>query len=188
MIIMTTRFEKTKLLIAEQISKSLTREDPSHAANTMQWVLNLRPDADEIILLAGFGHDIERSLPDRYRSSMFASYDDYKHAHAARAGKLTAKIAQECGYSKEEVTRLIHVISEGEFQSNEPDVQLLCDADSISFFDNNLRYYLAIKGPELAKKKMMFAYERASDRAKQNIRQIMIQKPDLDLLRLGTKN
>ncbi len=66
-------------------------------------------------------------------------------------------------------------------------MQLLCDADSISFFDNNISYYIADKGRDWARKKMDFAYKRASQTVKKFIQQIMIEKPDLDLLSLGKK-
>jgi hypothetical protein len=182
---MSDKFTATKNRLATQIAQSKTREDPSHAENTMQWIAKLKPDADEILLLAGFGHDVERSMPDRYKNEMFKTYDEYKRAHATRAGTIAAGIATDCGYSQDEAKRLAHIIAEGEFQSDEPDVQLLRDADSISFFDNNIAYYLADKGPEWTKKKMAFMYDRVSERAKEHIRKIMSNKADLDLLKTG---
>jgi hypothetical protein len=184
---MTRKFQTAKDLLTKQIAKSKTLEDPSHAENTMQWIENLKPDADEILLLAGFGHDVERSMPDRLTNDMFSSYEDYKHAHARRAGDIAAEIALKCGYTRNESKRLAHIIAEGEFNSDDAEVQLLCDADSISFFDNNVVYYLSDKGEAVTKKKMSFAYTRASERAKLHIRQIMTRKPELDLLMLAIK-
>lgn len=181
---MADKFTLTKQRFAKQIALSKTLEDPTHAENTMLWITRLRHDADEIMQLAGYGHDIERSLPDRLTYDMFDSYDDYKRAHAERAGRIAAEIARECGYNADEVERLAYIIANGEFNSDDPEVQLLCDADSISYFDNNVTYYLKDKGSEGTRKKMAFMYERASERAKQHIRQVMTEKPELDLLNL----
>lgn len=152
----------------------------------MLWISKLRPDADEILLLAGFGHDVERARPDRYTRETFATCDEYKHEHARKAGEIATSIAIASGYSPSDGDRLAHIIAEGEFSSDEPDVQLLCDADSISFFDNNASYYLADKGPEWTKKKMRFAYERASDTAKRHIKEVLATKPELDLAEIAT--
>lgn len=181
----SSKFLRAREELRGAISRSLAPEDPSHAENTMEWVARLRPDADEILLLAGFGHDIERSAPDRYTNNSFDTYDDYKRAHARRSGEMAAEILVRAGYSKEDGQRLAHIIAEGEFASSEPDVQLLCDADSISFFDNNLTYYIQKNGQAAAKKKIEFTYHRASKRAKYYIQEVLRQKPALDLLGIG---
>lgn len=180
----TDKFLAAKNRIAAQIALSHSAEDSSHAENTMYWVQQIRPDADELLLLAGFGHDIERSLTDRYKHTMFASYDEYKHAHATRSGRLVADIMIEAGYSLADADKVARIIAEGEFNSDDPDVQLLCDADSISFFDNNLAYYLKDKGEADTNRKIRFMYDRVSDRAKEYIRTVLRAKPELNLLDL----
>lgn len=179
-----SRFIIAKAKLSDQISKSQSKDDPTHAENTMYWVRRLRPDADELLLLAGFGHDVERSLADRYRHTAFATYDEYKRAHAARSGRIVAAVIQEVGYTVAEAERVALIIAEGEFNSDDPDIQLLCDADSISFFDNNLAYYLADKGEADTRQKMRFMYDRATDRAKQHIKVVLHEKPELNLLQI----
>jgi hypothetical protein len=183
---MSNRFEITKAHLAEQIAKSKTPEDPSHAENTMHWISVLQPDADEILLLAGFGHDVERSMPDRYTFAAFGDYNEYKLAHAKRSGRIIMAMALDGGYSADEAERLRHIVAGHEFSSPDPEIQLLCDADSISFFDNNASYYLADKGEGWTKKKMEFMYDPASERAKRCISRVMSEKPELDLLGLGS--
>lgn len=178
------KFDAAKEKLAAQIAQSKTREDPTHAENMMYWVQRLRPEAGELLLLAGFGHDVERSLEDRYIHTMFASYDEYKRAHASRSGKVVAGILQEVGYATSDAERVRHIIAEGEFSSDDPDIQLLCDADGISFFDNNIAYYLQDKGEVDTKRKMHFMYDRLSERAQEHVRAILQQKPELNLLEL----
>ena len=65
-------------------------------------MLQLAPTADEILQLAAYGHDAERALADRLHQDSFETYDKYKCAHARRSGRVVARIALECGYTKEE--------------------------------------------------------------------------------------
>lgn len=177
----TNKFLLAKERLTSQIRQSKSEEDLSHAENTMHWVNTLQPNAGELLLLAGFGHDVERSLPDRYRHTDFPTYDDYKRAHAARSGQIVSEIMQQSGYSLNDSVRVAQIISEGEFDSEDPDIQLLCDADSISFFDNNLSYYLKEKGEADTRKKITFMYDRSSERAQKYIGDILADRPELNL-------
>ena len=89
---MSKNFKEASKKIAEVISHSKTEEDPVHSLKTRDWLLQLRPDADEILQLAALGHDIERAMPDRLQKNDFANYDVYKMTHAKRAGKLIQQI------------------------------------------------------------------------------------------------
>src|SRR5476651_1582935 len=175
---MSTQFEQLKKKLSEQISKSKTPEDLSHAQNTMEWVLKLRPDADEILQLAGLAHDIQRSYEERLTKNNFSNYDEYLSAHAKRSAEIASQFALESGYGIEEADRLKYIISEGEFNSQIPDIQLLRDANSISIFDNNLRFYLANKGKEWTKTKMEENYKRSSELARHYIQQVLLKKPE----------
>ncbi len=44
------------------MADSSVPEDPRHAENTLDWLLRLKPDADEPLQIATLGHDIERAL------------------------------------------------------------------------------------------------------------------------------
>ena len=147
-----------------------------------RWLLKLEPDADEVLQLAVLGHDIERALPDRLTREPFATYDEYKKAHAERAGRLVASIAKESGYSDEETEEIKRLIGEAEFLSADTEVQLICDADSISYFDYNIHFYLERSGEARTKQKMRFMYDRASVRAKTEINKILDGNPNLSKL------
>lgn len=155
------------------ISKSTNEIDLSHAINTQEWLERLHGSSDEIVTLAAFAHDIERALPDRMNLEDFEDYNSYKSAHAKRGGLIAEEIALSSGYSKKDAARLRDLITNAEFSSTDPDVQKVCDADSISFFDNNLEYYGAKNSLERTRKKAEFMYGRASDRAKQAIDKIL---------------
>lgn len=180
----STRFIDTKARILEQIKHSKNPEDLSHAINTAEWIVRLRPDADEILQLAGLAHDIQRSVADRLTKDDFATLDEYLKAHAARSGAIAAQLIIVSGYSEKDARRLEHIISRGEFHSDEPDVQLLRDANSISVFDNNTIFYIRDKGKEWTQEKMQQNYDNASSLAKKHIQDLLRKRPDQNLLSL----
>lgn len=166
-------FFKAKENITRVINKSKTPEDPSHAENVLTWLLVLEPDADEVLQLSAFGHDIERAMPDRYTLKDFSSYEEYKSAHAKRSGQLVKNAIEEAGYAIEDGDRAAGLVEDAEFSSDDPEVQLICDADTISFFDNNLAYYRKRYSSEDTKKKVVFMYERATPRAKKYVDELI---------------
>jgi hypothetical protein len=52
------------------------------------------------------------------------------------------------------------------------DADILRDADSISFFDNNLEFYISYKGFEEAVKQVAYKFDRCSPRAQKHIREL----------------
>lgn len=56
-------------------------EDPEHAQNTLEWLLKLKPDADEALQIAALGHDIERAFEDtKVRRDDYRDFDTFKVA------------------------------------------------------------------------------------------------------------
>lgn len=168
--------------MAKIIANSKTEEDPTHSINAWKWLLKLKPDADEITQLAVIGHDLDRAMPDRLTQDQFKNYDEYKLAHATRGGGIAKTMALENGYSEEEATRLAKIITYAEFGNENPSVNLVRDADSISFFDNNVELYLKRKGPEKTNIKMNFMYSRTSKEVQRIIDKILDTKPEIKQL------
>ena len=57
--------ECVKKKIEKIIKNSLVPEDPMHSKNTLEWLLKLKPDADEALQIAALAHDIERAIGKR---------------------------------------------------------------------------------------------------------------------------
>ena len=51
--------------IERVIAQSSVTEDSIHSKNTLQWLLRLKPNADEGLRIAALGHDIERAIEER---------------------------------------------------------------------------------------------------------------------------
>ena len=60
---MTELFEKTRKFVEESFKGN--KAELVHFDRTVYWLQQLRPDADEALLIAAIGHDIERAFKDK---------------------------------------------------------------------------------------------------------------------------
>ena len=142
-----------KKKIEEIIKKSSVPEDLIHSKNTLEWLLKLDPDADEALKIAALGHDIERAIEGRkVKRKDFKNYDEFKDAHASNSAKIMMEIMKECGVSKRLADDIFSPVRYHE-TGNTKRIDILRDADSISFFDVNLPHYFIRTGAEETKKR-----------------------------------
>lgn len=144
-----SNFEQIKKEIEKIIANSYGATDMAHAHGVLERVLKMKPDADEAMQIAAFGHDIERGVPmeNRPKSKDFANYDEYKVWHATRCAQLMEETLNRLGCEKDFVTRVKYLVQNHEV-GGEPDTDIIKDADSISFLIHNFDYYLEHKGPK----------------------------------------
>jgi hypothetical protein len=84
--------------IREVIAGSTVPEDPDHSRNTLEWLLELEPEADAALRIAALGHDIDRAVEERkVQRADFADYDAFKAAHARNGAAILREILRECG-------------------------------------------------------------------------------------------
>jgi hypothetical protein len=159
--------------IEEIISLSDVPEDYSHAKNVKKWVLKFRPNADWTLQIAAFAHDIERALPRRkVIRSKFSDYNDFKNAHALNSAKIVQEILDKYPPSCEEKNKILSLIKNHELgQSENSDLAVLKDADSLSFFKVNLLAYAERNDESEILSRMMWGYQRLSERARQIIKE-----------------
>jgi len=164
------------------IEKSLVPEDPIHAKNTLEWLLKLKPDADEALIIAALGHDIERAIEERkVRYKDYKSYDEFKKAHALNSAKILKEIMEECNVRKELVEDVFFLVSRHEI-GDDKRVDVLRDADSISFFHVNLPYYFIRNGMDETKRRCLWGYRKLSDNLKGVVAEFDYQNKELELL------
>ena len=142
------------------IKKSQVPEDPIHSENTLQWLLKLKPDADDALKIAALGHDIERAIEERkVRREDYKDYDEFKEAHASNSAKILAEIMNECNISKKLADDIVFLVCHHETGGTRR-VDILRDADSISFFHVNLPYYFLRNGIEETKRRCLWGYKK----------------------------
>jgi len=159
--------------IEDIISRSEVPEDYAHAKNVKDWVLKFRPDADWALQIAAFAHDIERALPRRkVVRSKFSSYNDFKNAHALSSAKVIQEILDKYPLSRKVKNKILSLIRNHELgQSEDSDLAILKDADSLSFFKVNLLAYAERNDESEILSRMMWGYQRLSERARQIVKE-----------------
>ena len=168
------------------ISKSRVPEDPIHAENVLEWILKLKPDADEALQIAALAHDIDRADERRkIQRSDFNDYDRFKAAHANNSAKILKKILDECQVKQliiVEARRLVELHEIG----GDPCSDLLKDADSISYFEVNMPLYYQREGYEETLKRCIWGYQRLSPKMKQICQKITYSQYPLDKILKAT--
>ena len=148
------------------ISKSGVPEDPVHAENVLEWILKLRPDANEAMQIAALAHDIDRAVEKRkILRSDFNDYDAFKAAHAKNSARILGEILNECCVEQtiiDEACRLVERHEAGGDLCSD----LLKDADSISYFEVNMPLYFQREGYEETLKRCIWGYHRLSPKMK----------------------
>jgi hypothetical protein len=168
--------------IEEIISKSLVPEDPAHARNTLEWLLKLKPDADQALKIAVLGHDIERAIEERkVRPQNYPSYDDFKRAHALNSAQILREIMKECNINEELAEEVFSLVRYHE-TGGDSRTDILRDADSISFFQVNLPDYFVRNGVEETKRRCLWGYKRLPADLKKVVDGFSYQDKELEAL------
>ncbi len=140
---------------------------PQHLRRTVDWVRALRPDADEALIIAALCHDIERSEKHRQgkvipRSGAITG-EVFLRNHQERSGRIMKEFLILAGTDSDFADRVEYLVSKHEVGGDD-DQNLLKDADSLSFFENNIDHFLEDILPETGKeeviRKFKWMYER----------------------------
>ncbi len=162
------------------ISKSSVPEDPIHAENVLEWLLKLKPDADEALQIAALAHDIDRADGKRkIQRADFNDYDQFKAAHAHNSAKILKEILHECQVEQSIVDEACRLVERHEI-GGDAHADLLKDADSISYFEVNMPLYFQREGYEETLKRCIWGYQRLSPNMKGICRQITYSHYSLD--------
>ncbi|MCK4488187.1 MAG: DUF4202 family protein, partial [Desulfobacterales bacterium] len=104
-------------------------EDPRHAENTLDWLLRLKPDADDALQVAALGHDIERAIEARkVKQADFSDYDGFKAAHARNSAEILKEIMEDCGVPQDLASEVYSLVCRHE-TGGHPPADLIKDAD-----------------------------------------------------------
>lgn len=155
-------------LIEEWIEKNFPL--PAHLLRTEYWLLELDPDAGDALRVAALLHDVDRvfALAPGEELPVAGSYDSEELLawHSARSARCAASLLEGFGASREfieEVSALIAVHEVG----GAPRADLLMEADSISFLENNVGFFVREITPDVeeARAKTEYMYRRIRSEA-----------------------
>ena len=171
-----------KKKVVEIIKKSLVPEDLPHSKNTLKWLLKLKPNADEALKITALSHDIERAIKERkIKRGDYKSFEKFKDAHALNSANIMKEIMQDCNMSKELINDVYYLVRHHEKGGNNR-VDVLKDADTISFFDVNLQYYFKRNNIQETKNRLIWGYNRLSNKLKRIVTEFSYQDKKLKSL------
>jgi len=164
------------------LSNSPVPEDYDHALNVLEWVRRLQPDSGAALQLAALGHDLERALPNRkvWRRE-FDTYDSFKRAHAENSAVIMRELLAKYPLDKDIVARVCYLIRYHEFgKDDDPELVVLKDADSLSFFEINLPHYFRREGERETFSRMQWGFRRLSERARRYLQSMKYEEEILN--------
>jgi len=140
------------------------------------------PHADEALQLAALGHDVERAIESqRVKKNRFRSFDEFKAAHATNSSRVLQSMLEECRVEKgviEEVCRLVRLHETGGDERSD----ILRNADSLSYFQDNIPFYFSRNGWMDTKRRSMWGYARLSPHLRQIVARFRYESEDLNAL------
>ena len=167
--------------VLHDLSMPLVKADFEHALDVWQWVLRLAPNAGLAVQLAALFHDIERliSEPQRRIEHTAADYQAFKNAHAEQGARLAEQVLCACDIdaaTRGEVARLIRQHELPHEPARAGDLQLLADADALSFFSLNSPGFADYYGPEHTRKKVRYSLGRMSSEAVRRLAAVRLRE------------
>ncbi|MFM2070754.1 MAG: hypothetical protein RLZZ623_1017 [Actinomycetota bacterium] len=110
----------------------------AHGRLAVEWVEFLRPDADELVLIAARAHhlrrwEVARSTYPEGRTGYLAWKRDQRHRHATDV----AQLMEAAHYPPEEIERVQALVRRDRLASD-PDAQLVEDAACLVFIETQL--------------------------------------------------
>ncbi|MFA6553254.1 MAG: HD domain-containing protein [Patescibacteria group bacterium] len=143
-----------------------------HFRRAAYWVKQLRSDADEAMLIAALGHDAERVFHGHTDPKAGENLHEpaYLKKHQEGGADIVGDFLQKSGADQKLVDRVRMLIARHE-EGGTDDQNVIKDADSVSFFENNIDHFLndLLKkcGRENVKDKFQWMFSRiTSERAK----------------------
>lgn len=124
---------KTEGWVVDLLEKVENHNDIRHAKQTVYWVKQLKPDADEAMLIAAVAHDIERAVYGDWKAGSDDPEALRKHQDLSAAE--IEKFLKSEGVDEETIERVKYLVANHE-TGGDDDQNVLCDADVLSFFED----------------------------------------------------
>ncbi|MFZ2189995.1 MAG: HD domain-containing protein [Candidatus Magasanikiibacteriota bacterium] len=159
-------YEKVKQFVDQSFGKV-----SPHFERTVYWMKELKPDADEAMFIAAYGHDIHRAFrkersPEKFFKNIELNNPDYIEEHQKVGAEMMANFLRKNKYNEKDVLRIYEMINLHE-TGGTPESDILKDADSISYLEkeglHNLKI-IPILGFDKIKNKIDWMYNRISSK------------------------
>jgi hypothetical protein len=166
-------YDKVEKFVVDSFTKVGKEKSIPHFLRTKHWLLELKSDADEAFCISAVAHDIERAFrdPNNDKAETAGFLDDFfLKYHPQKGAEIIGEFLKSQNADEELIERVKFIISKHE-TGGDDDQNLLKDADSISFFENNTDGFVKMAeeiGKEKVKEKFEWMFNRiTNDRAKE---------------------
>jgi hypothetical protein len=184
---MTKLYNKVKRFVEESFEKCGFKKQIKHLKRTVYWIKRLKPDADEALLIAAISHDIGTAykweeMQKATKKEGFISKKRIKK-HQEESSKIIGEFLKKHNMNSKTIARVKMLVSRHEEGGNK-DQNLLKDADSISFLENNVDIFLKrVKdvGKEKVRQKFNLMYNRITLKKAKKIARPWYKKAMSDL-------
>ena len=156
--------EPVDRFVAASFADDPGRLNLRHLRRTLHWLLVLAPEADEGLQIAALAHDLQRAFRAGEPEGAGGFLDPvFLGHHQQRGGAIIADFLRQQGAGEELAERVRTLVSRHE-EGGTDEQNLLRDADSVSFFENNCDYFLRVlaagEGAAAVRAKFAWMYER----------------------------
>ena len=174
---MNKYLELVKKYINKGCADTGSNRDTKHHERTLYWLLQLKPDSDEVLQIAAYSHDAERVFRTAQYDNISKSdkgFRDENHLehHQNIGAKIVSDFLLKNGADKKLAEHVLFLISKHEVGGDD-DQNLLKDADSLSFFENNVEFFLTKQvekmGKDKVRDKFNWMYERITSESAKEI-------------------
>ena len=124
-------YNKAERFVIDTLQKIDNQNDIIHAQRTVHWVKQLKPDADEALLVSAVAHDIERAIYGDWKKG--SDDPEALRKHQDLSATEIEKFLRSENIKEEFIARVKHLVAHHE-EGGDDDQNVLCDADCLSFF------------------------------------------------------
>lgn len=162
--------EKVKQFINESFAKSDYPNTPDHLQRTLDWLLKLKPDADEAMQIAAYSHDIARAFATTSFEDKPFDDREYLYIHQKTGAEMVAKFLTEQGYDQHNIQRVYNMVNRHE-DGGDGESDIIKDSDSLSYLEKPAHIkpeFIEKLGRAQVKYKVDYMHNRiATDRARE---------------------
>jgi len=160
--------DKIKQFVSESFGRGINEKGMKHFERTIYWVKQLKPNADEPILIAAYAHDIARAFRKKNSEETFKDkeFNDsgILKEHQEEGAQIITEFLKREDYNENLINRVYNMIRYHE-EGGDEESNLIKDADSISYLEINAIKHIKlvyIFGKDKIKNKIDWMYNRIS--------------------------
>lgn len=165
-------YKKAEQFVVDSFTKVGDERGIKHFLRTAYYVKELKPYADDAMYIAAVAHDIERAYRDGdeinaiFKKKGFMDEEFLKY-HQDKGAKIISDFLNEQGASNELIER-VKMLVEGHEVGGNDDQNIIKDADSISYFENNADHFVDVKVKEIGKNQVKEKFDWMFNRISSN--------------------